>query len=215
MKSSLATSCRLPEQQRNEIVKSMNEAMDTVLSNDSPIDWSETLKENESWLRTIIAARVGEAAAVEEVFQEVSLAAIRQKAPIQDKTKVSPWLYRLAVTQSLLYRRTMGRKRNLINRYTEKVPLVEYDQKQVDPLNWLMYEERNQLVKKVIEQLPKKQKELLFLKYVHDWSYKEMAEKLGISISAIQSQLHRARALLRDKLNQMMPEETWEVGVLS
>ena len=40
-----------------------------------------------SWLRTIVYARVGEPQAVDEVMQEVALAAVRQKAPIADPTK--------------------------------------------------------------------------------------------------------------------------------
>ncbi|MDO5582020.1 MAG: sigma-70 family RNA polymerase sigma factor [Planctomycetia bacterium] len=167
------------------------------------IDWEAALRANEHWLRTIIAARVGEKAAVEEVFQEVSLAAIRQKAPLQDPSKISPWLYRLAVTQSLLYRRSMGRKRKLIDRYTEKVPIGEFDQSQKDPLSWLLAEERRSGVRKAMSELPKNQQELLLLKYVHEWSYKEMADKIGTTVSAIQARLHRARALLREKLLKM------------
>ena len=166
----------------------------------SEIDWGQALRENEQWLRTIIAARVGERAAVEEVFQEVSLATIRQKAPLQDPTKVSAWLYRLAVTQSLLYRRSAGRKRKLIDRYTQRVPLVEHDVRQKDPLEWLIDQERCDNVKKAMARLPQREKDLLLLKYVHDCSYRDMADKLGISVSAVQARLHRARALLRDTL---------------
>ena len=35
--------------------------------------------------------------AVDEVMQEVSLAAVKQAAPLADRSKVAPWLYRLAV----------------------------------------------------------------------------------------------------------------------
>lgn len=167
------------------------------------IDWEAALRENENWLRTIIAARVGERAAVEEVFQEVSLATIRQKAPLQDPTKISPWLYRIAVMQSLLYRRKMGRKRRLMDRYTEKVTNAGQDSKQEEPLSWLLREERRAHVQQALAELPKNQQELLLLKYVHDWSYKMMADKIGTTVSAVQAKLHRARALLREKLNRM------------
>ena len=175
---------------------------------DKLIDWEKALQENESWIKTVIAARVGEAAAVEEVFQEVSLALIRQRAPIQDPTKISPWLYRVAVTQSLLYRRSMGRKRKLIHRYTEQIPVSESDNRQQEPLEWLLQKERRAIVRKIMAQLPKNHQEILMLKYVHDWSYKEMAEKLGLSVSAVQSKLHRARGLLRDKILSAIPGES-------
>lgn len=171
------------------------------------IDWSAALEENQSWLRTVIAARVGEAEGVEEVFQEVSLAAVRQKSPIHDPAKVAPWLYRLAVIHSLLYRRKMGRKRKLINRYQERVPIAEHDARQVEPLEWLLAEERRTMVNQAMASLPKNLQELLLLKYIHDWSYKEMAEKLGVTVSAVQARLHRARGILRERLANQLSDE--------
>ena len=72
------------------------------------IDWPSVLAEHGRWLRTVVCARLGEPQAVDEVMQEVSLAAVRQQAPLNDPEKVAPWLYRLAVRQSLLYRRKHG-----------------------------------------------------------------------------------------------------------
>lgn len=174
----------------------------------SEIDWAAALEENQSWLRTVIAARVGEATAVDEVFQEVSLAAVRQKAPIHDSRKVAPWLYRLSVIHSLLYRRKMGRKRKLLNRYQEKIQVPEHDTRQVEPLEWLIAEERRAAVSRAMKRLPKNLQELLLLKYIHDWSYREMAERLGITVSAVQARLHRARAVLRRELaDEISPDE--------
>ncbi|NLS94021.1 MAG: sigma-70 family RNA polymerase sigma factor [Planctomycetaceae bacterium] len=162
------------------------------------IDWSEALVENDRWLRTVIYARVGERQAVDEIFQEVSLAAIRQQAPLQDRGKVAPWLYRTAVIQSLLYRRKAGRRRQLGARYAAEVRPAEIDPRQVDPLGWLLAEERQQLVRKALVQLCRRDREILLLKYTEDWSYRQLAEHLGISESAVQARLHRARGRMRD-----------------
>ena len=85
------------------------------------IDWPGVLAQHEHWLRTIVFARLGSGHEVEEVMQEVSLAAVKQQAPLTDPNKVAPWLYRLAVTQSLLYRRRQGRRRKLVDRYAQRV----------------------------------------------------------------------------------------------
>jgi len=200
----------MPELKQREIIPEKAELFETEqpagISEDMPmldapdIDWAQTLDDHQSWLRTVIAARVGDAQAVEEVFQEVSLAAIRQKAPIQDPAKVAPWLYRLAVIHSLLYRRKMGRKRRLLERYQEKVPVTEQDFRQTEPLEWLLTQERRVQVTEAMKTIPDNLRELLMLKYVHDWSYKEMAEKTGLTVSAVQARLHRARNLLRKRL---------------
>ncbi len=74
-------------------------------SSQASVDWQAALAAHDRWLRTIVRARVGEALVVDDVMQEVSLAAVAQRAPLADPAKVAPWLYRLAVRQVLIYRR--------------------------------------------------------------------------------------------------------------
>jgi RNA polymerase sigma factor (sigma-70 family) len=164
------------------------------------IDWRQVLAEQERWLRTVIYSRLGEPQAVEEVLQEVSLAAVRQKSPILDPTKVSAWLYRLAVMQTLLYRRKQGRRRKLIDRYAQRTQPTEGDNRQPDPLEWLLSEERRAKVRAALKELPPRDAEILLLKYTEDWSYRELAERLGVSESAVEARLHRARQRLRTEL---------------
>ena len=90
------------------------------------IDWHGTLHAHDRWLRTVVYARVREPEAVDEVMQEVALAAVRQAAPFADPTKVAPWLYRLAVRQSLLYRRKCGRRRRFTSRYAERASALRH-----------------------------------------------------------------------------------------
>lgn len=168
------------------------------------VDWSTALAENDRWLRTVIYARVGERQAVDEVFQEVSLAAVRQHSSLEDPGKVAPWLYRTAVIQSLLYRRKAGRRRKLNERYAEVVQPEEIDTQQVDPLDWLLAGERRQLVRQTLERLPRRDREILLLKYTEDWSYRQLAEHLGISESAVQARLHRARKRMRDGVRKVL-----------
>lgn len=178
-----------------------SEPSGSVAGNVSEIDWNEVLKANQSWLRTVIAARTGEPAAVDEVWQEVSLAAFLQKAPVQDVNKIPSWLYRVAVLQSLMYRRKMGRLRKMMNRYTDSVQPTGIDKREKNPLESMLSQERSEMVKKALEMIPPKDKEILLLKYIHNWSYKEIAEKLGITIPAIQTRLHRAREKLRQEID--------------
>ena len=168
------------------------------------IDWEKELTKHDRWLRTVIRARVGEPQAVDEVMQEVSLAAVESRSPLRDPTKTAPWLYRLAVTQSLLYRRKCGRQRKLADRYLEKVRPGEGAQHDGDPLQWLLADERRQLVREAVKELPRRDKEILMLKYTEGWSYRDLADHLGISISAVEARLHRARGRLRNQLKDTL-----------
>lgn len=164
------------------------------------IDWQAALAQHDRWLRTVVRARLGEPQAVDEVMQEVSLAAVEGRSPLADPAKVAPWLYRLAVIQSLLYRRKQGRQRKLTDRYARRYRPSHQDCREPDPLQWLLTEERREQVRSALARLPRRDAEILLLKYTEDWSYRELAEHLGISQSAVEARLHRARKRLRTKL---------------
>jgi RNA polymerase sigma-70 factor, ECF subfamily len=164
------------------------------------MNWQMTLAKHDRWLRTVVLARVGESAAVDEVMQEIALAAVKQQAPLADTGKAAPWLYRLAVTHSLQYRRRQGRLRKLTARYAERMPPSEHDDRTLDPLEWLLADERQELVRRAVRRIPRREAEILLLKYTENWSYEQLAQHLGTTESAIESRLHRARARLRREL---------------
>jgi RNA polymerase sigma factor (sigma-70 family) len=172
--------------------------------NQPSIDWQAALAQHDRWLRTIAFARVREPQAVDEVMQEVALAAVRQSAPLTDAGKVAPWLYRLAVRQALLYRRKCGRRRRLTDRYADQVQHGDRSRPaELDPLSWLVAQERRGLVQKAMSQLPARDTEILLLKYTENWSYHQIAAHLGASHAAVEARLHRARARLREELTAM------------
>ncbi|NOX56517.1 MAG: sigma-70 family RNA polymerase sigma factor [Planctomycetes bacterium] len=167
-------------------------------SDGAVVDWADVLARHARWLRTVLWARLGDADSVDEVMQEVSLAAIQQQAPIADAAKLPGWLYRVAVRQALLYRRRQGRQRRRAETYAERK--TDSPSRTGDPLNWLLASERSELLRQALERLTRRQRELLLLKYTEDWSYRELADHLGISEAAVESRLHRARQRLREEL---------------
>ncbi|MCA9102689.1 MAG: sigma-70 family RNA polymerase sigma factor [Planctomycetales bacterium] len=164
------------------------------------IDWSAALTEHSRWLRTVVLARLGGADGVDEVMQEVALAAVAEATLPPDREKLAPWLYGVAVRQALMYRRRQGRRRKLMGRYADRLQLGEAAPREADPLEWLLDSERRASVRQALERLAPRDAEVLLLKYTEGWSYRQLAERLGISTSAIEARLHRARARLRAQL---------------
>lgn len=167
------------------------------------IDWSAAIAAHERWLRTVVFARLGDREAVDDVMQEVALAAVRQSAPLRDVDKLAPWLYRLAIRQCLLYRRTCGRRRKLTYRFVEAVPPSEHDPSSVDPLSWLLADERRRMIRVALDRMPARDAEILLLKYIENWSYHQIARQLGLSHAAVEARLHRARQRLRSELGAL------------
>ena len=163
-----------------------------------PIDWARSLAEHESWLRGVILARTGEPGAVDEVWQEVSLAAIEQHAPLADGEKLPAWLYRVAVIRSVRYRRQRARQRKRMARLAAESN--GHASTADDPFQWLLSEERRQMVRRALAELTGRDAELLMLKYQEHWSYRRIASLLGISESAVDARVFRARERLRRRL---------------
>lgn len=163
-------------------------------------DVADILARHGRWLRTILFARLHDPQAIDEVMQEVSLALVKGKSLPEDESALSPWLYRVAVRQSLLFRRKLGRRRKLQDRFTEALPPVDHDPRSPDPLAWLLADERRRLIRQGLANLLPRDAEMLLLKYTEDWNYQQIADHLGISHAAVESRLHRARARLREEL---------------
>jgi RNA polymerase sigma-70 factor (ECF subfamily) len=96
----------------------------------------------------------------------------------------------------LLYRRRHGRQSRLVNNYAKKRPLAAAS----DPLDWLLRAERRDLVQEALGLLPRRDAEILLLKYTEDWTYRDLAIHLGVTESAVETRLHRARGRLRQVL---------------
>jgi RNA polymerase sigma-70 factor (ECF subfamily) len=171
----------------------------------NPVDWSAALAQHGRWLRTVVLARVGDAAAADDVMQEVATVAVEKGHQLRDPARVAPWLYRLAVVAALQYRRRQGRGRKLIDRFAERHRPTEADARELDPLDWLLADERKKLVRQAIAQLRRRDAEILLLKYTEDWSYRQLADHLGLSTSAVEARLHRARQKMRQALARLDP----------
>jgi RNA polymerase sigma-70 factor (ECF subfamily) len=171
----------------------------------NPVDWPVVLAQHGRWLRTVVLARVGDAAAADDVMQEVATAAVEKGHQLRDPERVAPWLYRLAIVAALQYRRRQGRGRKLIDRFAQRRRPTEADTRETDPLDWLLADERKGLVRQALGQLRRRDAEILLLKYAEDWSYHQLAEHLGLSTSAVEARLHRARQKMRQALTRFDP----------
>jgi RNA polymerase sigma-70 factor (ECF subfamily) len=151
-------------------------------------------------------ARVGDADAADDVLQEVAVAAAKNGPLLREASKVAPWLYRVAVRQSLVYRRKAGRRRRRHEELRRREEASPSRAEVRDPLQWLLSRERGEIVRGAMGQLDDRDAQMLLLKYAEDWSYTQIAAHLGVSESAVESRLHRARQKLRKALAQIATE---------
>lgn len=154
------------------------------------------------WLRTVLIARSRDPTAVDDLLQDVLLAAAKADAEGRAIEELRPWLYRVAVRRALLHRRSLGRRRRHEARIAERDRAGETGESE-DPLAWLVARERSELLRQALRELPAKEAELLLLKYTEDWNYEQIAAHLGLTVAAVDGRLHRARERLRSRLRAL------------
>lgn len=162
------------------------------------IDWPAALARHDSWIRKVVNARVVQAQDVDDVIQEISAAVLRQSTRPEDPQKVAPWLYGVAVRQASQFLRKRGQQERLLENYAAERPATEAAL--TNPRDWVMKRERQQGVRRALENLPPEEREILLLKYTEDLTYAQLAELLAISEKKVEHRLLNARNALRLQL---------------
>lgn len=158
--------------------------------------------ENESWLRTVVRSRIQETEAVEDIMQNIALALVRQRDALRDIGQLGAWLYQVAVRQVMMYRRTTGRRRNFQNRLLEQARPGESGTDHLDPVASVLAAEQQESVRAAVQQLDELDRQVLMLKYVEGWTYRQLAEMLGVTEDTIEYRLLKSRKRLKTLLQQ-------------
>lgn len=143
----------------------------------------------------------GSPAVAEDITQEVFLALLRQECGYDpQRGTVSGYLFGIA---RKLVLRNLERGRSdvpleLDGDETAARELAVVD----DPLAGLARHEAIEALRRAVHALPRRYREVVVLCDLEELDYADAAAALGCPIGTVRSRMHRARALLLDKLNQ-------------
>lgn len=157
--------------------------------------WSTIWNENEQWITEVLRNRLQSADEVEDVAQEVKLGLMKSKTRPADLENPSAWIYRVAIRQVLMYRRKKGRYQKLLKR--ERFSKSPTSIESPSPLSLLLRTERIGKIREMLTELNETDREVLMLKYSDNWTYKQLADKLGVSVNTIEHRLVKAKKRLR------------------
>lgn len=142
----------------------------------------------------------------EDISQEVFIEAYRSLDSFRQESKLSTWLYRIAVTKSLDHLRKKKRKKRFsslkrvigINDPAEELPTPSSE----TPDEVLSGSERVEVLQHALDALPDNQKTAFLLSKYDGYSNQEIAEIMQTSVSAIESLVHRAKKNLQKQLEK-------------
>ncbi|WP_235670335.1 MULTISPECIES: RNA polymerase sigma factor [Prosthecochloris] len=143
----------------------------------------------------------------EDIAQEVFIEAYRSLQKFRGDSKISTWLYRIAVTKSLDHLRRKKRKKrfsSLKRIIGQEDPIQEIQLTNGNtPAEELLEKERLDILQHALDALPENQKIAFLLSKNDGYSNQEIAELMQTTVPAVESLVHRAKKNLQGKLEKI------------
>ncbi len=134
--------------------------------------------------------------AAEEVVQDAFVAVHQRWAQMRDPQQAFAYVRRSVVNGT----HSVGRRRGVERRHLARLASQEVVRPGAD--HDLAESERRHRVLEALQQLPRRQREVLVLRHYADLDEAGVAAALGISRGAVKSHAHRAAARLRELLEE-------------
>jgi len=150
-------------------------------------------------LYAFILRLVGDSVTAEDIFQETWIRVIRHIGGFRRQAKFSTWLFQIALNQS---RSSMRRSSSREYVALEDAPELSQDP-DVDAESIL----RAEKVRKIVDSLPPKMREVVVLRFYNEKSEQEIAEIIDCPLGTVKSRLHRAMIFLKEKMDGFNPSE--------
>ncbi len=147
---------------------------------------------------------VGNETDAEDITTEAFIKAYENIDKYDERFAFSTWLFKIGNNLAIDFLRKKKRSVPTVS-LSDKVSSSDEDsptyeevlkEKTPDTSDIVHYSMEIEHVKKIMEQMPKDLREILELKYIHELTHQEIAQKLKIPIGTVKGRLARARKLL-------------------
>lgn len=162
----------------------------------------DIISENRQKIRSVIKRTLG--FYNEDIEQEVYVHALARQNEYLEQGKITAWLMTIASNLCKDYF-----KSSYFKGQTRSVDVTEielYDEKAVSQEEITDVKQRQKIILKAVDALPKKLREVVILYEFEEYSYEDIAQKLNISIGTVKSRLFNARTILSQKLSYLKGE---------
>ena len=140
-----------------------------------------------------------DSSAAEDCTQEAFINAWRSLGRFEVRSAFGTWMHRIAVNVVLGRRRTSDAWT-----YTAAVPVTEIADTAAPDWTFDTAIEVEE-IERAIGELPEGARDVLVLSGIYGYSHQETAQMLGVAEGSCKAQLHRARAILRRRLQRETP----------
>lgn len=146
-----------------------------------------------------------DAEVVEDIGQDVFVAAFKAIKSFQSKSSFFTWLYRIAINHCKNYLASSNRVQKVEHRYRkEQQTGGRLGNEGHTPQSLLLEKEFVEHIEEAIIALPEEQRVVLTLCEFEGLSYQEISEILECPIGTVRSRLSRARTALQERLRDYL-----------
>lgn len=181
------------------------ELMLQVQATGDPELFRELIERHQNAVIGTVAKMLGNGSEAEDIAQQVFLRLWKSRARYQPTAKFTTFLY--TITRNLVFnetRRKSRRKETSLDAQKDEYQLELPDNPNQRPDKQQQMAELGKAIDHAIEQLPEKQRLAVVLRRYQNMPYEEIASVLDLTVSAVKSQLFRARISLREALEQYL-----------
>lgn len=141
----------------------------------------------------------------EDLCQDIFLKIYKSLYNFHAKSKLSTWIYRIAVNQSLNHLRNKKKTGRTITIHSDNQDAIEkkflnYTLSPEQPDIDLEEKQKGEIVWNAVQALPKNQRTAIILQKYEGFSCKEIAKILDCTLLSVQSRLYRGKKNLYKKL---------------
>ncbi len=144
---------------------------------------------------SILHSRLDSEEVVQDAFTKIYLNMDRFE--VREGAKFSSWAYTIVVNTALT--RYMKKKREG-SRVSALDP--EYEQQVRDVTEHVLNKEDEDEIARMLEKIPGHFAVVLRFHYLERWSHKDIAHHLGISVAAVKTRIHRAKAVFKKEYEE-------------
>ena len=141
----------------------------------------------------------GDSEEAKDVAQETMLAMVRTVRSFRGDASLSTWLYTVARSFCMKKRRrTKGAPKT--HEPLDRAAQESTAEPGMTPEQMLVGRQTREAVAAALDEMEPQAREVLVLRDIEGLSAAEVADVIGVSVAAVKSRLHRARAALRERL---------------
>jgi RNA polymerase sigma-70 factor, ECF subfamily len=182
----------------------------TALRDGDRAEFAHLVERYSTQVYALALRMLGDPQDAEDVLQETFLKAFRAIRNFEGRSRLSTWLYRIAINESLMRLRKARKEPLSIDSHDED---EEDDHESLQIVDWsglpedkLLSAESRKMMDKAVQTLSPALRAVFLLRDVQELSIRETGEALDLNEAVVKTRLSRARFHLRNEMSKYYKE---------